>query len=90
MRKCFTVMLPIHVIMLLLLDIWIYQVEIMSMVIDIVLIWLDFHNYMTLNKITIGFEVIVLLMTSIIALSHVQRVLMVDQIDMWVVLSIAV
>ena len=49
--------------------------EILMMVVDCVLIWLDFYNYMVLNKIVIFIEVAIHFMIPVIALTHIQRVL---------------
>ena len=50
----------------------------MSLIIDITLIWLDFHNFMTLNKMTCTMEVLLLCLTTLMALSHLQRVIISD------------
>lgn len=56
----------IHLAFLFLADIYAYNIEIMLIIADIGLIWLDYYNFMTLKKITVilgcflqGFIVIV-------------------------------
>jgi hypothetical protein len=67
-------MLPIHVIMLILCDIFAYKVEVMSIVADIGFIWLDYFNYITLHKVFCLLEIFGLLLNTLVAMSHIQRI----------------
>lgn len=80
-------MLPIHVALLVVCDIYIYEFEILSFIINLCLIWFDFYNYMTLNKITIMGEIGLLLLTSLMALSHIQRVFLESGINIVIAMS---
>ena len=53
LRKVFKIMFFIHIVFLIVADIYAYSIEIMLIIADIFLIWLDYYNFMTLNKITI-------------------------------------
>ena len=70
LRKIYKIMFFIHIVFLLLADFYAYNIEILLIIADIVLIWLDYYNFMTLKKITIligcGLQGLVV----IIALSH--------------------
>ena len=55
LRKCFVIMLPVHALFIV-SDIFIYEVHIFAILMDSMLLWLDFFNYMTLNKIFVGVE----------------------------------
>ena len=80
LRTVFFVMIPIH-ICLLFVDVIIYQIEIPIIVVDLIFIWLNFVNYMTLNKIMTIAELLLYFMTIITSLSHTQRVFL-DQKSM--------
>ena len=65
----------VHLIFLLLADFYIYNLEILIIIADIILIWLDYYNFMTLKKITVligcGLQAIIVL----VSVSHIQRIL---------------
>lgn len=71
LRKLFPVAGIIHALCLV-SDIWIYG-EILIIIVDFILVWLDFYNYMVLNKILIAIEVGIQVMVPMIALTHIQR-----------------
>ena len=50
-----------------------YFGDILLILVDIALIWLDFYNYMLLNKICVLIEIVIHILTSLIAISHIQR-----------------
>ena len=70
LRKIYKILFFIHIVFLLLADFYAYNIEILLIIADIVLIWLDYYNFMTLKKITIligsGLQGLVV----IISLSH--------------------
>ena len=68
LRKCFVIMLPVHA-MFIVSDIFIYEVHVFAILVDSFLLWLDFFNYMTLNKIFVGVELGAHVLVSVIALS---------------------
>ena len=74
LRQCFKIMFPIHIFLLIFCDMFWYEFEIMSLLIDLVLIWMDMYNYMTLNKIIIGSEIALIILTVLMATSHLQRI----------------
>ena len=75
LRQVYKVMIPIHVFFFF-VDIYVYHLEISIMVVDFLMAWLNFINYMTLNKITCIMEATFYLMTCLIAFTHIKRVLM--------------
>ena len=68
-------MIPVHIV-LFLVDIYVYHLEIAIMIVDFLMVWLNFINYMTLNKITCIIECTVYLLTWLVAFTHLKRVLM--------------
>ena len=68
LRKCFIIMLPFHALFIV-TDIFIYEVHVFAILMDSLLLWLDFFNYMTLNKIFVGVEIGAHFLISVIALS---------------------
>lgn len=58
----------------LITDFWIFNFEISSIVFEVIFLWLNFYNYMTLNKIVVGIEVALYALAVLIALSHFKRV----------------
>ena len=70
LRKLFTYFLPMHLCLLFFIDYKVYGLEIMVIIIDIYFVWMNFYNYMTLNKITISIQAGSLLMFSMVALTH--------------------
>ena len=75
LRRCFIILMPIH-FSLLFSDVLIYNIEIMAIVVDAILTWMSYLNFMTLNKITIGMQCAVYLIGFLMALSHIKRVLL--------------
>lgn len=47
--------------------------DILLIISDVILVWLDFYNYMKLNKICVAVEVIIHLFTTLVAITHIQR-----------------
>lgn len=76
LRKCFVVLLPYHVLVLFLCDIYAYHFEVMSILADLGFIWLDYFNYMTLHKGYCMLEIFGMFVNSVVALSHVQRIIL--------------
>jgi hypothetical protein len=68
-------MMPVHAV-LLLVDVGVYHWEVSIMIVDFFMIWLNFINYMTLNKITCIMECVCYLMTILVGFTHLKRVLM--------------
>ena len=66
-------MAPIHALFII-SDFLVYDVHIFAIILDCALLWLDFYNYMTLNKLMVFVEIASHGLISVIALSHCQRV----------------
>ena len=73
LRIVFLVMMPVH-IGLLFVDFIIYNFEIPIIIVDMMFVWLNFVNYMTLNKIMIFVELVLYFLASFTSLSHTKRV----------------
>jgi hypothetical protein len=70
----------IHLAFLFVADFYAYNIEIMLIIADIALIWLDYYNFMTLKKLTIIIECSLQGLVIIVSFSHAQR-LFTDNID---------
>ena len=68
-------MLPVH-LGLLFVDAFVYRFEIPAMIFDCYMVWSNFYNYRTLNKITALLQVAIMVVASVAALTHLQRVLL--------------
>ena len=55
-------------------DIYVFGFEISAVVFDVVFLWLNFYNYMTLNKITVCIQVGLYGLAALMATSHIKRV----------------
>ena len=64
----------------ILIDIFVYG-EVLILIADVVLLWLDFYNFMLLNKICIIVEVVLQALISLIAVTHIQRGLQSEEIS---------
>ena len=71
----------IHIAFLIIADFYAYNIEIMLIIADIILIWLDYFNFMTLKKITIIVECSLQGLIIVVSLSHAQRLLDADRIS---------
>ena len=69
---------------LIIVDSYVYDVEFMAFIGDFILLWMNFVNYMSLNKILIAVQSICMGMFSVIALTHFQRVFLQGELD-WLV-----
>ena len=74
LRKMTQILIPVH-IFLLFTDIFIYDFEISSIIFDVIFLWLNFYNFMTINKIVLGIEVLLYGIAVLIALTHMKRVM---------------
>ena len=74
-------MIPIHLTFLCFIDYNVYGLEIMVFVVDFVLLWMNFVNYMTLNKILIGIQAGIMFLSSFVALTHFQRVFLSGELE---------
>ena len=74
LRKCFLIMLPLHVFFLIALDLYVYDIEIMAIIAETMLVYLDYQNYMSLNKMFMLAEITLMTMSSFVALTHFERV----------------
>ena len=70
LRKIYKIMFFIHIAFLFLADFYAYNIEIMLIIAEIFLIWLDYYNFMTLNKITVLIEIGLQGFIIIVSLSH--------------------
>lgn len=73
LRKCFKIMMPFHLFIIVFCDIYAYEVEILSLIADSILLWLDYYNFMILDKPFCIAECVGILMTTLIALTHIER-----------------
>ena len=80
-------MLPLHFFLLLAFDIYIYDIEIMAIIADATLIYLDYLNYMNLNKMFIIGQMIIMAMSTFVALTHFERVFFAETFSWVVVIS---
>ena len=74
LRLCFKVMFFYHV-WLIFVDTIIYHGEIFILLMDLVFIYLNYYNHQTLNKLTIIIQLGLLALISLMAISHMQRVI---------------
>ena len=68
-------MMPVHAFLFLIADIYVYHLEISIMIFDFFMIWLNFINYMTLNKVTCIMESCFYSVVIMIGFMHIKRVL---------------
>ena len=87
LRKCFGMMFVLHIFLLLAFDIYVYDIEIMAIIADGILIYLNYLNYMNLNKMFIIGQGIIMAMSSFVALTHFERVFFADNFSWFVLLS---
>ena len=87
LRKCFLIMLPLHVFLLITLDLYVYDIEIMAIIAEIMLVYLDYQNYMSLNKMFMLAEIALMTMSSFVALTHFERVFFAEEFSWFVLLS---
>jgi hypothetical protein len=73
LRQAHGVLFVAHVCFLI-TDCWIYAFEISAIIFDLAFLWLNFYNYMTLNKIVIGIQLGLYALAVLIALTHFKRV----------------
>ena len=87
LRKCFMIMFPLHFIMLFVFDFYVYGIEFIAILVDFCLLYLDYLNYMSLNKMFLYLQIGIMSMSSFIALTHFQRVFLRDHFDWLVIFS---
>lgn len=80
LRKCFTVLLPIHVL-LVLSDVFVFNFEIAAVLFDLLFVWFSYYNYMLLKKLYVGIQAGLYLVGTLIAMSHLKRVL--TDVETW-------
>jgi hypothetical protein len=68
------ILIIVHLFLLLGVDFFIFEFDVFVIVADSILLWLNFVNYMTLNKITCGINCAIYPVCTLIAISHFQRV----------------
>ena len=66
-------MIPAHIFLLLFCDIYAYDLEIFSLLADIIFLYLDFYNMQLLDKPVVMAQLVTMIMTSLIAFTHAQR-----------------
>lgn len=74
LRKTHLALIPFHVVAFF-VDFIIYDYEIFSILFEMLFIWMNYYNYMTLNKLIIGAEVLTYALCFVISLTHAKRVL---------------
>jgi hypothetical protein len=74
LREAHRFLMGVHLFLLTFIDIFIHNWDIIIMVGDAILLWLNFYNYMTLSKIACAFNVVVYFMFTIIAFTHIERI----------------
>ena len=80
-------MMPVHMFVLLIIDIFVYSFELFAIIMEVILLWLAFYGYMTLNKVTTGAYVGLLLMSSVVALTHSQRILLSESTSIFMIVA---
>ena len=70
LRKVHGALILVHILLLFGADIFIFDWETSVMVADSILLWLNFYNYMTLNKISCGINAAIYPILTIVALTH--------------------
>ena len=83
LRKVFVFMGPIH-FCLIFADIFAYDVEVMALLADIFFVWLNFFNYMSLNKLFVGTQLAFYLILFFVSLTHFQRVAEAGEGAVWI------
>lgn len=71
LRNMFPITAIFHILFLV-SDIMVFG-EILMIVSDSILIWLDFYNYMILNKVCVFVEVLIHVLIILISITHIQR-----------------
>ena len=87
LRKMLMYMMPVHMFVLLIIDIFVYSFELFAIIMEVILLWLTFYGYMTLNKVTTGAYVGLLLMSSVVALTHSQRILLSESTSIFMIVA---
>lgn len=68
------ILMGVHIFLLTVIDIFIHNWDIVIMVGDAILLWLNYYSYMTLNKLACAVNIVVYVMFSVIAVSHIERI----------------
>ena len=79
LRKMFPVTGVIHALFVI-FDIAVYG-EILLILVDIGLVWLDFYNYMILNKICVSIEIVIHVLVTLVSITHIQRGLQSEEVS---------
>ncbi len=77
-------MAPIHIVLLLFFDCYMYEFEIPAIVFDLIMLWCNYYNYMTLFKLTCGIEAGLYVLGAFISITHINRVFF--DTDSWAVM----
>lgn len=78
LRTRYLKLIPTHLFQLIVCDMYVYNFEVLSIVFNVLLLWLDYVNFMTLNKMSCFLQIGLLYLSTFVALSHAQRVFMND------------
>ena len=70
LRKVHQYFMFIHLFFLCSVDIFVHDWEVSIMIGDVILAWLNFYNYMTLNKIVSGINGVMYILGTIVAWTH--------------------
>jgi hypothetical protein len=68
MRWCFVLLAPFHLVCLLYIDVYMYNFEIAAIIMDMAFLWMDYFNFMTMNKLIMCFQVGAMGATCLIAI----------------------
>jgi hypothetical protein len=68
--KVHLVLMLIHLFYLSVIDVFIYDWEVSTIIGDSILAWLNFYAYMTLNKIICGLIAVFYVLGTLVALTH--------------------
>ena len=74
LREAHRFLMGVHIFLLTVIDIFIHNWDIVIMVGDAILLWLNYYSYMTLNKLACAVNIVVYVMFSVIAVSHIERI----------------
>jgi hypothetical protein len=69
-------MMVVHPVMIIGIDLLVDEIEIFAVIFDIIFLWMAFYSYMTLNKVICLIYCVLMPLASVIAITHIQRILM--------------
>ena len=74
LRSRYRKMFITHLLQLVFCEMYAYGFEVVGIAFNLLLLWLDFVNYQTLYKLSCFLEVGLLYLSTLVAFTHIQRV----------------